>query len=77
MNIPLTLLAAAASALIGSWFARHVWRAMATGSANVHNAVIRRHTRPAFFWLAVIVQGMFGALLFANAWRMAHQLFMA
>lgn len=75
MHTVVALVAAIVSVLIGGWFTSHVWRALISGSANVHNVAISRRRRPAFFWSAVIVQSLFGLLWFANARRMAHALF--
>jgi hypothetical protein len=47
--------------LLGVWLSRHVWLAVRTGTANVHNQAINRSTRPLYYWLAVIVQAGFAA----------------
>ena len=76
MDPLVTLLAVVGSALIGLWFTRHIWRALATGAVNVHNVALRRRKQPVYFWSAFIIQALWGALFYANAWRMAHRLFL-
>jgi hypothetical protein len=53
--------ALAAVSALSVWFWCHVGRAIRTGTANVHNVSVRRRERPAYYWLAVIVQTMFAA----------------
>jgi hypothetical protein len=55
--------------LLGVWLSRHVWFAVRTGSANVHNQTIDRSTRPLYYWVAVVVQAGFAAACFLSVAR--------
>ena len=57
-----TLLVLVAVAALGAWLSVHVWRALRSGTANVHDALIRRRERPAYYWTAVVVQAAFAAV---------------
>jgi len=46
---------------LGVWFWYHVGRAIRTGTVNVHNTLVRRRDKPAYYWLAVVVQTVFAA----------------
>jgi hypothetical protein len=62
----LTMLALTA---LGLWLSYHVWVALRTGAANVHNDVVHRKTRPWYFWTAVAVQAGFAAVCFVSLAR--------
>lgn len=49
---------------LGLWFSYHVWVAVQTGTANVHNDQIRRWTRPWYYWTAVFIQAGFAVACF-------------
>jgi hypothetical protein len=57
----LRLMALAMVAALGAWFWHHVWRAIRTGTANLHNDLVRRRDRPVRYWVAVAVQATFAA----------------
>jgi len=67
----LRLLALSLVGLLGVWLSRHVWRAVRTGTAKVHNRALDRSTRPLSYWLAVMVQAGFAVACFL---RVAHGL---
>ena len=58
------MLAMVAVTLLGLWLAYHVWLAVRTGTANVHNDLVRRRTRPWYYWTAVVIQAGFALVCF-------------
>ncbi len=54
---------------LGLWFSYHVCPALRTGAANVHNEVVRRTTRPWYYWTAVVVQAGFAVVCFVSLAR--------
>ena len=64
MFVTLRMLASLAVASLGLWLLYHVWLALRTGTANVHNDRVRRQTRPVYFWVAVVVQASFAVACF-------------
>jgi hypothetical protein len=50
-------------AALGLWFSYHVVRGIRTGTANVHNDLVRRSQRPVYYWTAVLVQATFATVL--------------
>jgi hypothetical protein len=64
MFVALRALAVVAVAILGLWLTYHVWLAMRTGTANVHNDRVRRQTRPRYYWTAVIVQAVLAVACF-------------
>jgi hypothetical protein len=64
MFVALRMLAMLAVAILGLWLSYRVWLAMCTGTANVHNDLVRRQTRPWYYWAAVVVQAGFAVACF-------------
>jgi len=54
---------------LGMWFSYHVVRALRTGTANVHNDIVRRSERPVYYWTAVFLQAAFATVLLLSAAR--------
>jgi len=65
----LTFLVAPLLAALGLWFSYHVVRAIRTGTANVHNDLVRRSRKPVYYWTAVLVQAMFATVLLFSVAR--------
>ena len=63
-----------AAAGVELWLLRHVLLALRTGCANAHSQVVRRRTRPAFYWTAIIAQTglavvcFYGFVIALNQW---------
>jgi len=64
MFVTLRMLASLALATLGLWLLFHVWLALRTGTANVHNDRVRRQTWPGYYWAAVVVQVSFAVACF-------------
>ena len=54
---------------LGIWLSYHVVRALQTGTANVHNDIVRRSKRPVYYWTAVILQAAFATVLLLSVAR--------
>ena len=67
MLLGLRLLTIVAVASLGLWLFYHVWLAVRSGVANVHNKQIRRRTRPWYYWTAVFIRAGFAVVYFVVA----------
>lgn len=64
MFVALRVLTIVAVASLGLWLFYHVWLAVRSGVANVHDDQIRRRTRPWYYWRAVFIQAGFAVVCF-------------
>jgi hypothetical protein len=64
MFVALRVLTIVAVASLGLWLFYHVWLAVRSGVANVHNNQIRRRTRPWYYWTAVFIQAGLAVVCF-------------
>lgn len=64
MFVALRALTMVAVAGLGLWLSDHVWVAVRSGIANVHNDQISRRTCPWYYWSAVVVQAGFAVVCF-------------
>ena len=64
MMLALRAVVLVCAALVGLWLTRHVWNALRSGTANVHNQLVRRRAKPVYYWSAVAAQTGFAAMCF-------------
>jgi hypothetical protein len=78
MFLALQVWAFVLAAMFGGWLSYQVWTALKSGRANLRDEVIRRKTRPLYYWLVVGVWAGFALMLFvALAVALARELWSA